>query len=187
MGYKNRILTVAFLMLFAFITEPIHAQKGGGGRRNGGRGGGKKVQDKKVEPRRSSSSSISRAEYIRNYGIPEHYRSLINPLGATPSRIAKGKLLYEEHCEKCHGSTGKGDGRQVQYQFKQPPDFSKLPKKYWINDGYLFWSIAEGGGQFGGAMPSFSQRESWRNKKSGLNNEAIWKIILYIRTLVPID
>ena len=190
MAYKIRIFIITFLILFAVTPGVSYAQKGGGGGRGGGKGGrssGKNMENRKSTTSRGSNSIISRDKYIQNYGIPEYYRNLINPLKATSSLIAEGKVFYKKSCEKCHGSSGKGDGKQVQYQFKQPSDFSKLPKKYWSNDAYLFWSIAEGGGQFEGAMPSFGQRESWQNRKSGLKNESIWKIILYIRTLLPSD
>lgn len=41
-------------------------------------------------------------------------------------------------------------------------------------DGYLFWTIAEGGAPVGSAMPAFKQT---------LKEDDIWKIITYLRTL----
>ena len=39
-------------------------------------------------------------------------------------------------------------------------------------DEYLFWSISEGGKQFGTHMPAF---------KAKLSREEVWKIIAYMR------
>jgi len=41
-------------------------------------------------------------------------------------------------------------------------------------DGYLFWTIVEGGVPIGTAMPPF---------KGALKDNDIWKIILYMRNL----
>lgn len=41
-------------------------------------------------------------------------------------------------------------------------------------DGYLYWTIADGGAPLGTAMPPF---------KSMLKEDQIWKIIIYLREL----
>ena len=41
-------------------------------------------------------------------------------------------------------------------------------------DGYLFWSISEGGIPIQTAMPAF---------KGSLSEEEIWKIIIYLREM----
>jgi mono/diheme cytochrome c family protein len=42
------------------------------------------------------------------------------------------------------------------------------------SDGYLFWTIAEGGAPVGSAMPPF---------KGVLGDDQVWQVIAYLREL----
>jgi mono/diheme cytochrome c family protein len=53
-----------------------------------------------------------------------------------------------------------------------PPDIAAFSKTPMATDGYLYWSIAEGGVPFGTAMPPF---------KGALTQDDIWRIITYLR------
>ena len=49
----------------------------------------------------------------RGWTIPPGAAQEQNPVAASPEVIAKGKKLYEDNCQKCHGKTGKGDGPDI--------------------------------------------------------------------------
>jgi mono/diheme cytochrome c family protein len=115
-----------------------------------------------------------RRPYVRQNGVPEAYRNLTNPQQASEENIQAGKQLFEARCAVCHGSSGTGDGPAAAQLNPAPTDLNYATRTPIANDGYLYWSIAEGGVPVGSAMPPF---------KSSMNKEEIWKVILYLRKL----
>ena len=85
--------------------------------------------------------------------------------------LAKGKILYLQYCETCHGQEGKGDG----YTFFQPPiaDLTSpaIQKK---SDKTLWKSIHMG--------KSNTVMGMWRFV---LSDEEINHALLYVRSLTP--
>ena len=79
-----------------------------------------------------------------------------------------GKDLWDQHCKKCHGATGKGDGAMSKKLEIAVGDFTsgELSKK---TDGGLFWKIAEGRKP----MPSY---------KAKLSDSERWNLVAYMRT-----
>jgi mono/diheme cytochrome c family protein len=51
---------------------------------------------------------------------------------------------------------------------------SQMPMVQW--DPFMYWTIAEGGAQFGSAMPAF---------KDALSKDEIWAVIAYIQARLP--
>ena len=49
-----------------------------------------------------------------------------------------------------------------------------MPMAQW--DSFMYWTIAEGGAQFGSAMPAF---------KDALSKDDIWAVIAYIQARLP--
>jgi mono/diheme cytochrome c family protein len=42
---------------------------------------------------------------------------------------AQGRKLYEQHCELCHGTNGKGDGPLADQLKVRPPDLTEITKR----------------------------------------------------------
>lgn len=118
--------------------------------------------------------SMARHHYAMMNGIDPRYASEENPLPATPQTIESGKKLFEQNCARCHGMTGLGDGPDGENLFPRPANVTAVSKMPMATDGYLFWTISEGGAPVGSAMPPF---------KGNLKEEEIWKIIGYLRVL----
>jgi len=108
------------------------------------------------------------------HGIDPKYASLTNPLKPTARNINDGEKLYDQNCAACHGATGLGDGEAGKNLNPPPSNIAALSTMPMTTDGYLYWTIAEGGVPLGTAMPPF---------KGTLKENQIWKIIIYLREL----
>jgi mono/diheme cytochrome c family protein len=115
-----------------------------------------------------------RAQYVRQNGVEAAYASRRNPLQHSPGNIAEGKKLYGQYCAVCHGPEGRGNGDAGKGLNPPPANIAGIARKPIASDGYLYWTIAEGGAPLGTAMPPF---------KSSLKKEEIWKLIVYLSTL----
>lgn len=115
-----------------------------------------------------------RHRYFMRHGLPAAYAKMANPLAASKKNIAAGKALYGQVCVVCHGAAGRGDGPVGKGMNPPPADLARMMHMPMASDGYLYWSIAEGGAQFGTSMPAM--KGNWKP-------DQIWQVILYLRTL----
>ena len=83
-------------------------------------------------------------------------------------------MLYAKNCSSCHGLSGNGDGPAGKNLNPRPANIANFSKMPMATDGYLFWTISEGGIPIQTAMPAF---------RSSLKEEEIWKIIIYLRDM----
>jgi mono/diheme cytochrome c family protein len=118
--------------------------------------------------------SMIRHRYVMMNGINPEYASKINPLPLTAENVKAGEKLYQQNCASCHGVTGLGNGPAGATLNPPPSNIALLTKMPMATDGYLDWTIAEGGVQLGTAMPAY---------KGVLNENQIWEIITFLRTL----
>ncbi|HKB59242.1 MAG TPA: cytochrome c [Gallionellaceae bacterium] len=119
------------------------------------------------------NGSSPRHVYFMRHGLPEKYANMANPLPASAKNIDAGKALYGQMCASCHGPAGRGDGAAGRALNPPPSDLARTVRMRMGSDGYLYWSIAEGGAAFSSAMPAMGG--SWKP-------EQIWQVILYLRT-----
>jgi mono/diheme cytochrome c family protein len=121
--------------------------------------------------------SMPRHHQAMMSGIPAPYNSLKNPLPRSRETINRGVAVYGQSCTSCHGATGEGNG-DAGRSLSPPPGnlawLSHMPMAQW--DPFMYWTIAEGGGQFGSAMPAF---------KDALPKDDIWAVIAYIQAQLP--
>lgn len=90
-----------------------------------------------------------------------------------PPTKRHGNLLYRTYCQKCHGVTGKGDGRLATYM-QNPPPFNLTLSR--ADDGYLFKIISNGGAGVGRSptMPPWGSEVGEGN---------ILSLIMFIKSL----
>ena len=110
---------------------------------------------------------------MRN-GVDPEYASKANPLERSAENIATGKKSYEMNCALCHGVTGLGDGEAGKALKPPPANIAMFIKMHDVPDGYLYWTIAEGGIPLQTAMPPF---------KDVMKEDEIWKTIIFLRDL----
>jgi mono/diheme cytochrome c family protein len=121
--------------------------------------------------------SVPRMHFAMMSGVPAPYNSLSNPLPRTRETVNRGAAIYDQNCASCHGKTGAGDGPVGQTLSPPPANLvwlSQMPMVQW--DPFMYWTVAEGGAQFGSAMPAF---------KDKLSKEDIWAVIAYIQARLP--
>lgn len=123
------------------------------------------------------SGPMPRHHVAMMWGIPKPYRSMSNPLQRTRKTLEKGAAIYVRNCQTCHGENGLGDG--VAARGLSPPPgnlawLSDMPISQW--DSFMYWTIAEGGAQFGTDMPAFGKR---------LSEQEIWEVSAYIQAHLP--
>ena len=109
-------------------------------------------------------------------GVPLEYRGLQSPFPAVKTIADEGNGLYQDHCAKCHGSEGFGDGKAGSNLFPSPALLSRMVAKPGAVDGYLLWTISDGGERIGTDMPAF---------RDVLSENEIWKIIAFMRAGFP--
>lgn len=106
-----------------------------------------------------------------SWQAPPEARERNNPVAADRTSIQRGKGVYDDNCQMCHGDTGKGDGAMADTLTKSPGDLS-TERMHKITDGEMFWRISTGDE----VMPNFA-------KDKPLTEPQRWDVINYIRTL----
>jgi mono/diheme cytochrome c family protein len=97
-------------------------------------------------------------------------RDLRNPLSAQePASLERGKIVFSNFCQPCHGSAGRGDGPVVARGFPAPPSLVAEHAQA-LPDGHLFHIVTHGQGNMAGYAAQLSQADRW-------------KAILFVRSL----
>jgi len=104
------------------------------------------------------------------WAVPDNFKNMKSAVASNAESISAGKALWALHCSSCHGKTGLGDGSKAAQLKTQPPDFT-TSEVQGQTDGSLFYKTSEGRDD----MPSF--------KKKIADQDDIWNLVVYIRTL----
>lgn len=115
-----------------------------------------------------------RRTFVMRYGVDPKYARMTNPLPPTRANADAGRRLYSLNCVACHGERGYGDGPAAGSLNPPAAKLVGIGGMPMVGDGYLFWTIADGGRPLGTAMPAY---------KGILGRSDIWKIVLFLRTL----
>ena len=84
---------------------------------------------------------------------------------------ARGKAVYERHCQSCHGPSGRGDGPAAA-SLKVPPTNFQRFQSFLKSDEELLRTIEHG--------VVFSPMHSWRGR---LTDGEMQDVVVYIRLL----
>ena len=121
---------------------------------------------------RGMGNPVRHRRVMMGGGVPAPYRNMRNPLKPTAANIAAGRRLYAENCASCHGAKGYGDGEAGKELNPPPANIAFIMDKPIASDGFLMWTISEGGEKLKTAMPAF---------KDALSEKERWQIILFLR------
>lgn len=125
----------------------------------------------------SRIDQIPRHHRMAKDGVPEPYRAMRNPLARSAATISKGERVFAADCASCHGATGKGNGPAGSVMVPAPFDLAWLSEmKISQSDGFMYWTIAEGGAPVASGMPAFGK---------ALASADIWAVTAYIQANLP--
>ena len=111
--------------------------------------------------------------------VENPYRALeISDPEGFAERVARGRVVYYENCFYCHGDTLAADGHLASSVQPPPADFTDPGNIAMLQEGYLFWRIAEGGpGLPGEGTPWDSTMPAWRDF---LDADDMWSVVLFL-------
>jgi mono/diheme cytochrome c family protein len=112
------------------------------------------------------------ATSIREGAIPSRYKTIRNPVAATPEVIHDGMAHWADHCTACHGNNGSGDTMYGKTMYPRPPDMRQKDTQE-MSDGELYYTIKNGVRLSG--MPAFGD--------PGDDDTDSWKLVAFIRHL----
>ena len=96
---------------------------------------------------------------------PEKYRSRPNPLANDPDAAVAGRVLFEEHCEDCHGQQATGGRKAPSLRAREVQEAAP---------GAIFWILTNG--VVRKKMPVWSK----------LPEPQRWQLVSYIKSLGPL-
>jgi len=112
--------------------------------------------------------------------IPSAARDLKNPAVSSPETLRAGRLLWQAHCETCHGDKGKGDGPNARLHERRkgyaPRNLTETEVQENLTDGEIFWRVSKGlieGDNI--IMPAFEKKVP--------NETHRWHLVLFVREL----
>jgi mono/diheme cytochrome c family protein len=108
------------------------------------------------------------------WNIPEDAKLRVNPFHPSPQALDAARVLYSDHCERCHGKTGRGDGADATKFSTSPGDLTDGSRMSAQSDGELFYKTSEGRRP----MPEF---------KTKLTEEQRWQLVLLMRSMAATD
>src|SRR6202162_1429362 len=117
------------------------------------------------------------ARTMRGWAVPASERSRKNPGAATSDALQQGRELFLTQCAACHGIDGSGTTPMGLNLYPRVPDLRAASTQS-LSDGEIHY-IIENGVQLTG-MPA------WGNPHQAENNDS-WKLVLYIRSLRPVE
>jgi mono/diheme cytochrome c family protein len=113
-------------------------------------------------PQESPKGPESNSVYAELKKAPEKYRSKANPLANDADAVAAGGILFEEHCEECHGKEGMGGKKAPSLRAEEVQ--SSPP-------GAIFWILSNG--VVRKRMPVWSK----------LPEPERWQLVSYLKSL----
>lgn len=109
---------------------------------------------------------------MRDMGIPSRYKSMKNPVTATPDVLREGMEHWADHCATCHANNGTGDTMYGKGLYPRPPDMRGKDTQE-MSDGEIYYTIQNGIMLSG--MPAFGA--------AGDSDVDSWKLVAFIRHL----
>ena len=86
--------------------------------------------------------------------------------------IATGRAIFKDKCQKCHGSSGKGDGPDADPDAQEDMDLTRASRAAKNPDGVIFFKAWNG-----------RKKPKMPAVKDELTKEQLWAVVAYVQTL----
>jgi mono/diheme cytochrome c family protein len=110
---------------------------------------------------------------------PDAEKARANPIASNDRELTRGRSLYRQHCELCHGREGRGDGPSAKLHARNarpPQDLTRPEIQANMTDGEIFWKIGAGFRENHKiVMPAFLDEIPAPDDR--------WRVVLFVRTL----
>lgn len=119
-------------------------------------------------------ASAAHAQY-EGWTIPSSAKSEVNPMAGKADTLRKGRAVFKDRCQRCHGAEGHGNGPEAE-KSAPPADLTKLDMRL-HPDGVIFykvWNGHEPSGAKKGKMPAF---------KTQMVKDDVWRVVEFVKTL----
>ena len=92
-----------------------------------------------------------------------------NPYKGSSESVARGEVIWTQHCQVCHGPDGEGNGPASAQLNAKPKDLTMVALPPIFPDGIMAFRISNGKN----TMPAW---------KEAFTPEEIWDLVSYIRS-----
>lgn len=104
--------------------------------------------------------------------LPQGAAAEQNPVAVTDATLAAGRRLFREHCQRCHGPQGTGNGSDADPKYRDEMDLTAAARAARNPDGVVFHKIWSGREK--PRMPAF---------KDKLTKEQVWTLVGFVQSL----
>lgn len=122
----------------------------------------------------SAAASSGELAMSPTLAVPRSTLTTPNPYANDPASAQRGRVIYQQYCQACHGLNGDGNGPAVAGLRVRPPSF-RNPQHFLAPgmDGAHFYVVQHGDGRTGG-MPA------WQGT---LTDQQIWDAVNYVKEI----
>lgn len=96
----------------------------------------------------------------QQWEAPAEFASMKNPLKVSAEVVKRGKDLYRNRCEQCHGAEGKGNGPYNDPKWRQSTNLASKAVQA-NSDGELFYKISTSRDRHPASKVLYSEEERW--------------------------
>jgi mono/diheme cytochrome c family protein len=109
-------------------------------------------------------------ETTKRHSVEHHANGIAPPPLADPALIARGGVLYREHCVQCHGAPGIAPEDFAKGLEPLPPNLAQVAREWQPSE--IYWAIKHGIKMT--AMPAWDYR---------MDDAALWSVVAFLREL----
>ena len=112
------------------------------------------------------------AKSAGGWTLPPEADTTKNPLPVDAKLIATGRAIFKDKCQKCHGSSGKGDGPDADPDAQEDMDLTRASRATKNPDGVIFFKAWNG-----------RKKPKMPAVKDEMTKEQLWAVVAYVQTL----
>lgn len=119
-------------------------------------------------------TSLAFAQY-EGWTIPPEAKTVVNPMAGKSDAVRKGKAIFKDRCQRCHGPEAMGNGPEAD-PLAPPANLTKLDVKL-HPDGVIFYKV------WNGHVPSGAKKGKMPAFKTQMVKEDVWRVVEFVKTL----